>query len=321
MSVNLHNLGQIATICLRHISSWSHLKRKDLHIAPVVGGCSRLLFKVQAPPGNEVEVLLFRLLNTQSYLSDYQRESNFMITLSKKGITEGLYYMCDRYRLEKFIIGKHPAKDDSLFSEAVLKTLSKMHQLSLNEELNVISQLRKWLPRVLELSPELREFDLESEITYIERKILEADMMFGLVHSDLHRLNMFVKEDKSVMLCDFEYTGTNPVAYDFANSFFELSMDNSHDQAPYFKRIKDNYPSREDQMKICKKYFELREIEDVNLDTFLEHIQICTLASHMMWSLWATLAFDDVGENIRWGYKEYGQFRLQHYFYLKKELE
>ena len=98
-------------------------------------------------------------------------------------------------------------------------------------------------------------------------------------------------------------------------------MDNGYERPPYFRRIRSKYPSKQQQREICGEYFELRGMPDVDIEEFLEHIRICTLASHLMWFMWAILARHEVGDKICWGYEEYGRFRFQEYLDLKSSIE
>ena len=60
------------------------------------------------------------------------------------------------------------------------------------------------------------------EITWLNERMMKENMLFGLIHCDMHRLNMLIENEATIKLFDFEYTGTNPIAYEFANSFFVI---------------------------------------------------------------------------------------------------
>ena len=179
--------------------------------------------------------------------------------------------------------------------------------------------LRKWLTNVpLEYSdPEKKPYDInkiKEELSFMEENLKNrSDVVF--CHNDL-LLKNFIKNDKSVELIDFEYSGYNYRAFDLANHFNEWCG---------FDLVWDNFPSEDTQRRFFKEYFEAfydnkKNESDLGkeIDKMIEDVKWFDLASNFYWGTWALI--QAALSSIDFNYCDYGRLRFKRYFEIKKKL-
>ena len=179
--------------------------------------------------------------------------------------------------------------------------------------------LRKWISNVpLEyIEPEKKAYDINSikkELVFMEENLKNrSDVVF--CHNDL-LLKNFVKNDKSVELIDYEYSGYSYRAFDLANHFNEWCG---------FELVWENFPSEDTQRRFLKEY--LKEFYDnkkkesdleKEIDKMIEDIKWFDLASNFYWGTWALI--QAALSSIDFNYCDYGRLRFKRYFELKNKL-
>ena len=179
--------------------------------------------------------------------------------------------------------------------------------------------LRKWISNVpLEyIEPEKKAYDINSikkELVFMEENLKNrSDVVF--CHNDL-LLKNFIKNDKSVELIDYEYSGYSYRAFDLANHFNEWCG---------FELVWENFPSEDTQRRFLKEY--LKEFYDnkkkesdleKEIDKMIEDIKWFDLASNFYWGTWALI--QAALSSIDFNYCDYGRLRFKRYFELKKKL-
>jgi len=140
-----------------------------------------------------------------------------------------------------------------------------------------------------------------------------SDVVF--CHNDL-LLKNFIKNDKSVELIDYEYSGYSYRAFDLANHFNEWCG---------FELVWENFPSEDTQRRFLKEY--LKEFYDnkknesdleKEIDKMIEDIKWFDLASNFYWGTWALI--QAALSSIDFNYCDYGRLRFKRYFELKNKL-
>ena len=179
--------------------------------------------------------------------------------------------------------------------------------------------LRKWISNVpLEyIEPEKKAYDINSikkELVFMEENLKNrSDVVF--CHNDL-LLKNFIKNDKSVELIDYEYSGYSYRAFDLANHFNEWCG---------FELVWENFPSEDTQRRFLKEY--LKEFYDnkknesdleKEIDKMIEDIKWFDLASNFYWGTWALI--QAALSSIDFNYCDYGRLRFKRYFELKNKL-
>ena len=179
--------------------------------------------------------------------------------------------------------------------------------------------LRKWISNVpLEyIEPEKKAYDIniiKKELVFMEENLKNrSDVVF--CHNDL-LLKNFIKNDKSVELIDYEYSGYSYRAFDLANHFNEWCG---------FELVWENFPSEDTQRRFLKEY--LKEFYDnkkkesdleKEIDKMIEDIKWFDLASNFYWGTWALI--QAALSSIDFNYCEYGRLRFKRYFELKNKL-
>ena len=179
--------------------------------------------------------------------------------------------------------------------------------------------LRKWVSNVpLEyLDENKKAYDInivKQELIFMEENLKNrSDLVF--CHNDL-LLKNFIKNEKSVELIDFEYSGYNYRAFDIANHFNEWCG---------FDLNWENFPSVDTQRRFLKVYLEAfydnkKSENDLEkeIDKLIEDIKWFDLASNYYWGTWALI--QAALSTIDFNYCEYGRLRFKRYFELKKKL-
>ena len=179
--------------------------------------------------------------------------------------------------------------------------------------------LRKWVSNVpLEyIESEKKPYDInkiKEELVFMEENLKNrSDVVF--CHNDL-LLKNFIKNDKSVELIDYEYSGYSYRAFDIANHFNEWCG---------FELIWDNFPNEDTQRRFLKEYLEefydgkKNETElKKEIDKMIEDIKWFDLASNYYWGTWALI--QAALSSIDFNYCDYGRLRFKRYFELKKKL-
>ena len=169
-----------------------------------------------------------------------------------------------------------------------------------------------YLVRLLQLG--LGEADFERDIDNCKAACREVSSPIVLCHNDLHQGNVMLrKEDRSVILIDFEYAALSPRGFDLANHFCEWASDYTAD-TPESLDYAHRYPSAEEQMIFIRAYCDEALSEDVECEPemlFLE-AQAYVPVSHLLWAHWgiiqATKSFISF-DYLRFAYERLDQFQ------------
>jgi ethanolamine kinase len=160
---------------------------------------------------------------------------------------------------------------------------------------------------------------IKSDIDIIEECILpnlipnaELGKDLVLCHNDLLVKNIIYQEkNQTISFIDFEYIHINYALFDIANHFVEYAgVDN-----PDFSL----YPSRDEQKRWLKIYFQIRGINQQIINDDLCHLihQFSALA-HLMWGLWG-LVQSKISQ-LDFDYIDYAKARLDCYKNLRSLL-
>lgn len=134
-------------------------------------------------------------------------------------------------------------------------------------------------------------------------------------HCDAQENNILLpKHDLTkCTLIDFEYIALSCQEWDLANHFNEMIWDNCHDESPWVKIYKNNFPSISEIRDAVSFYLGLKyehKLEDQEKDTVskeeyvTEHIQQtltnlfkCMILNNIYWGVWGILMLKDEDVN------------------------
>jgi len=224
-------------------------------------------------------------------------------------------------------------------NEIAIKTADIHHHLiaELPKEPSIFISLTNWLKAASEVlptteKPAIKEFSktinfhsLQSEIQFLKKIILPLNSPVVFCHNDLLSGNfMYNNQSKKLYVIDFEYANYNYRGYDLGNHFAEWAVDYSRPDYPKFNLLPQNYPTASERDLFIKTYLrrskelngQILNIEDSEIAQIQKEIDYFLLIPHFAWSLWAMI--QAASSQIDFGYVEFAQYRLKHYFDLKK---
>ncbi|KQK03055.1 probable choline kinase 2 [Brachypodium distachyon] len=230
-------------------------------------------------------------------------------------------------RVEEFINARTLSAEDlrdEQISSLIAKKLREFHELDMPGPKNVSlwQRLRRWLEEARGRcsAEEAKEFRLETlgnEITELEDALSGFDQRVVFCHNDLQYGNIMIYEEtRQVTLIDYEYASFNPVAFDIANHFCEMSAD-YHTATPHVLDF-TKYPDMDEQRRFVQTYLSYpgEKSPEVEVENLLELIGKYTLASHLFWGLWGAVS-EHVNKNIDFEYDEYARQRFDRYWQTK----
>ncbi|KAK8647018.1 hypothetical protein V6N13_120776 [Hibiscus sabdariffa] len=229
-------------------------------------------------------------------------------------------------RIEEFIHARTlSAADlrDPEISSLVAAKLRDFHYLDMPGPKDVLlwKRLRSWLGQAKKLcSPEAaKEFGLDAlgdEISILEKELSQDYQEIGFCHNDLQYGNIMMDEEtRAITLIDYEYASYNPVAYDLANHFCEMTA-NYHSETPHILDY-TIYPDTEERRRFIRAYMASsgNEPSDAEVEQLLADAEKYTLANHLFWGLWGIISGHV--NKIEFDYLEYARQRFKQYWFKK----
>lgn len=115
--------------------------------------------------------------------------------------------------------------------------------------------------------------------------------------------------EADLFIIDFEYCAYNYRGFDLANHFLEWTFDYSNPEYPFYHHCADRYPTQRERIDFINVY--LRRLRDDDLhdsdcltsteeiDAVESELHVCSMLSHLFWSLWSVV---NTTSNIEFGY-------------------
>ncbi|PKA46805.1 choline/ethanolamine kinase [Apostasia shenzhenica] len=248
--------------------------------------------------------------------------------MSKHGQGPRLLGRFPNGRIEEFIRARTlSATDlrDPEISALLASKLKEFHDLDMPcpKKAHLWYRLRNWLKAAQRFcsSEEAKEFcldTLEKEISTLNSALSADDQLIGFCHNDLQYGNIMMDEEtRQITIIDYEYASFNPIAYDIANHFCEMTAD-YHTNIPHILDY-SKYPDHEERKRFVTVYLKSSEKQPSaeEIENLLQSIEKYTLASHLLWGLWGVIS-EHVNE-IDFNYMEYARQRFEE-FWSKKPL-
>ena len=199
--------------------------------------------------------MLYRQLEgKQNAILDFETERQVFQLLGAAGIAAECLCYEPSFRVEAFYRGRTLTADD-VFSpdiqRGVADELWRLHHLKpegLPDRTFFELLAEKWGPLArsvltdasdtfppdeVEMCGDLEAIWSDETQAKVLRCLPEAEPVF--CHNDTYHGNVFLLDDGSVKLLDFEFSCLNHVAFDFANLFAETLMEHGFAEPPHFR--------------------------------------------------------------------------------------
>lgn len=224
---------------------------------------------------------------------------------------------------------------DPIISKLIAAEMAKMHSVTLDEEykqhvnLNacIFPLLRKYLALVPENLPVRNSFNvdilrkefLEREILFLEEHLCSLDSPVVFCHNDLLLKNILHDDETGkVSFIDYEYAAPNYQAFDIGNHFCEYAGLDTY--------VPELYPNYDFQFGWLKTYLDAKrkcegrssEVTEYDVQVLYVQVNKFTLASHMMWGIWAII--QSAHSALDFDFLNYAYGRISEYHKNKQRL-
>mmetsp|Transcript_25518 Transcript_25518/g.42445 ORF Transcript_25518/g.42445 Transcript_25518/m.42445 type:complete len:372 (-) Transcript_25518:2530-3645(-) len=283
----------------------------DIAINKVAGGNTNVLYRVSAVSGgitnklykvdfdDESAAVLVRIFGAPG-LIDRDIENSVYAALAKGGIAPPYHGRFANGRVEGWL-EMRPLEVPELgkFNKQIAEQLGRLHVDFIpetQEEPTMWTQLRSWMDQALEATFEndadtQRAGDLDlgslpAALDWLQDSVVPKDTKTAFCHNDVLAANVLVSSDmKDIQLIDFEYGGTNYVAFDIANHFNEYAGGTDHGVPDY-----ELFPTVEKQREFVQTYLQIvngSKPTDVEVNALHVEVEAFVLVNNLYWGLWA----------------------------------
>jgi len=240
--------------CQAVLASWAGLTTDHFNFdAPK--GFSSFTMGVRAKMPLEPPAVLYRqLAGKENAILDFKTEKETFLLLARAGIAARCYHYDAGYRIEEFFQGRTLTADDVFdpdLQRKIAAELYRLHQLVPDNlpratffellhrqwgELarHVLGSGRSVFPAdEQEMCSDLEAIYSARTVAKVLRCLPDRPPVF--CHNDTYHGNVFLLDDGTIRLLDFEFSCLNHIAFDFANLFAETVMEHGLEDPPYFR--------------------------------------------------------------------------------------
>uniref|UniRef100_A0A6N2JYI4 Choline kinase N-terminal domain-containing protein n=1 Tax=Salix viminalis TaxID=40686 RepID=A0A6N2JYI4_SALVM len=324
--------GEAKEILKSLASKWEDVAdASSLQVIPLKGAMTNEVFQIKwlTKTENVSHKVLVRIYGEGvEVFFDRENEIHTFEFISKQGQGPRLLGRFSNGRIEEFIHARTLSASDLRdpdMSALIAAKMKEFHGLEMPGPNNISlwDRLRNWLKTAKRLcTPEeakaFRLDSIEEEISLLEKE-LSGDRSIGFCHNDLQYGNIMIDEETRAMtIIDYEYASYNPIAFDIANHFCEMTAD-YHTDTPHILDY-SKYPGLEERQRFIRVYLSSLggQPSDNEAEQLLENVEKYKLASHLFWGLWGIIS-EHVNE-IDFDYMEYARQRFEQYWLKKPAL-
>ncbi|KAG9139923.1 hypothetical protein Leryth_022873 [Lithospermum erythrorhizon] len=275
----------------------------NLKVEQLKGAMTNEVFKISWPMKNQDSrrTVLVRLYGEGVELFfNRDEEIQTFECMSKHGYGPRLLGHFPGGRVEEFIHARTLSADDlrdSALSALIANKMREFHKLDMAgpKHIGLWDRMRNWLTEAKRLCSEehLKEFcldELDNELKKLENEF-KVKQEIGFCHNDLQYGNIMINENtRSITLIDYEYASYNPVAYDIANHFCEMTAD-YHTETPHILDY-NKYPGLEERLQFVRAYLSHagHKPTESEVEQLANETEKYALASHLFWGLWGVIS-------------------------------
>ena len=262
-------------------------------VKELAGGLSNKIYLIN-------DAVLLRIFGQHSdALVNSKNERYVMRELGKRGIAPQILLEFDNGRLEQFIKNSRSLSLNDLVNQQILENLvikiKEIHhtELELDKTPVLCKNIENWFVEAKKVLPDHDVYEFKDTVIGLINGATTVGIC--LCHNDLQKNNILInKDDSTVKLIDFEYSGYNYIEFDIANFLCELSIDYLDSEFKINEEVDIII-----QKRICTLYLQDPDLFD-NLKPFI-------IAAHFLWTLWAIVKSGTGGS---FDYRQYANVRF-----------
>jgi len=240
--------------CQAAVPAWRGLTTADFDFdAPK--GFSSFTMGVRCRKAIDPPALLYRhLAGKENAILDFETEKQVFLLLGRAGIAARCVHYDDECRIEEFFTGRTLTAADVFDTDVQRKIAAELYRLHGLEPQNlpqatffgllheqwgglarqVLGPGRSSLPADEQaMCADLEAIHSADTLAKVRRCLPDRAPVF--CHNDTYHGNVFLLDDGTVRLLDFEFSCLNHIAFDFANLFAETVMEHGLDEPPHFR--------------------------------------------------------------------------------------
>jgi thiamine kinase-like enzyme len=212
----------------------------------------------EQPAVDPPAVLYRQLAGKENAILDFDAERELFLLLGRHEIAAQCYHYDNDCRIEQFYQGRTLTVDDVLDADIqrqVAGELFRFHRLDAPAgvpKTETFFQLlhQRWGPLTRSvLGPRRSELPADEQALCDDLVALDRDETIAkvlrclpdrppvLCHNDTYHGNVFLCDDGTVKLLDFEFSCLNQPVFDFANFFAETTLEHGLTEPPYFRLV------------------------------------------------------------------------------------
>lgn len=294
--------------CQAALPSWQGLTTSDFDFDDPKG-FSSFTIGVRAHEPLEPPAVLYRqLAGKENAILDFDAERGVFLLLAQEGIAASCLHYDRDCRIEEFYSGRTLTADDvfdPVIQRGVADELYRLHQLEphgLPTETFFELLTEKWgrLARTVLVEHRSHFPDDEQQLCADLEAVYRPDTVAKVLrclpdrapvfcHNDTYHGNVFLLDDGSVKLLDFEFSCLNHAAFDFANFFAETVMEHGLEEPPHFGIAEPRFTD-DDLRSFISRYldnadFERPEDRETELSALVAETRRALMLSDYMYAV------------------------------------
>ena len=265
-------------------------------VSRVVGGITNRLYKVDLPSSESVLVRIFGAPG----LIDRDVENSNYAALAKRDIAPPYHGRFANGRVEGWLdMRSLEVRELCHYNREIAVQLGNLHinfVPETREMPNMWNQLHSWMEQALvakfrnecdaQRAAALDLTTLPAELRFLQESVIPNAAKVAFCHNDLLAANILISSDSTeIQLIDFEYGGSNYVAFDIANHFNEYAGGTDNGVPQY-----DQFPNEEKQRAFMDAYLQAvsgKDPTESEVNALRTEVHAFVLVNHLYWGLWA----------------------------------
>ena len=242
--------------CQAALRSWRGCTTDDFDFDDPKG-FSSFTMGVRARRAIDPPAVLYRqLAGKENAILDFQTERELFLLLGQHQIAAHCYHYDESCRIEQFYRGRTLTAEDVFDADIQRQVAGELFRLHRVEVDNLPSKTffelvhERWGPlarsvlgpRRSELPRDEQALCLDLQALYSSETIAKVQRCLPgrqpvLCHNDTYHGNVFLLDDGTIKLLDFEFSSLNHIAFDFANFFAETTLQHGLSEPPHFQLV------------------------------------------------------------------------------------
>ena len=240
--------------CQAAIASWRDLTTDDFDFDDPKGFSSFTIGVRARLPVDPPAVLYRQLTGKENAILDFATEREVFLLLGRAQIAANCLHYEKSHRIEEFYDGRSLTADDVFDPKLQRRIADELYRLHRLEPADLPTRTffelltEQWgeLARTV-LGSGRSEFPADEQAMCADLEAIYSAETIAKVlrclpdrppvfcHNDTYHGNVFLRDDGTVRLLDFEFSCLNHIIFDFANLFAETVMEHGRKEPPHFR--------------------------------------------------------------------------------------